>query len=148
KAKDKDKDNVKGKTDKPPLPPGTIIMTVDDLQKALPGWPRMIWMPLADLETLKNRLAALERQLKGDRAPAHACAMTGRLDGEYVSIRGEFAFSTKEPQTAVMLGLQGAYLTEKAELDGQSVLMDYTPDEGYSARVEKPADQHRLVLNF
>src|SRR5438067_795839 len=66
KDKDKDKDVSKGKADKPSLPPGTIIMTADDLQKALPGWPRMIWMPLAELQALKDRLAALERQVKGD----------------------------------------------------------------------------------
>src|SRR5207253_1358558 len=64
------------------------------------------------------------------------------------TVRGEFTFATEEPRTTVILGLQGAHLTEKGDLDGQSPLMDYTPEEGFSARVDKPGNHHRLVLHF
>jgi hypothetical protein len=74
--------------------------------------------------------------------------MTGRLEGNYVTLRAEFTFATEMPKMTVLLGLQGAQLTEKSDLDGQTPAMDYSKDDGFTVRVDEAAPQHRLVLSF
>ncbi len=143
----RDKDAGKAKADKLKLPPGSVI--VGDPDKALALWPDV---PLAILrldryQEILDRLAALEKQLKSEKTTAHSCEMTGRLDGDYVGLQGEFVFATREPRTTVILGLQGGQLSEKADLDGQTPLFDYSADEGFTVRVEAPGN-HRLVLHL
>jgi hypothetical protein len=145
KAKDKDKDAGKAKSEKPKLPPGTIVMSSEDLEKA---WPYWIYMPLDKYQAMQDELAALKQQLKEKAKSVHACELVGKLEGDYLALRAEFTFSTDAPRVTMLLGLQGAQLTEKGDLDGQSPLLDYTPEEGFTVRVDKPGSQHRLLLHF
>lgn len=148
KAKDKDKDAGKAKSDRPKLPPGTIVMSAEDLEKAWPYWPKMIWMQLEKYQAMEAELEALKQQLKGELKKVSSCELVGKLEGDYVSLRAEFTFSTEVPRSTRILGLQGAQLTEKGDLDGQVPLLDYTPEEGFTVRVDKPGSQHRLLLHF
>jgi hypothetical protein len=143
KAKDKDGDTAKPTV--PKLPPGTIVISPDDL-KALPLWPRMIWIEWDKYQAMQKELAALKQPPKVEKASS--CEMTGRFEADYVVLRAEFAFATQEAGTTVFLGLNGGQLTEKGDLDGTVPLLDYRAEEGFTVRVEKPAAQHRLVLNL
>src|SRR4051812_16465298 len=133
-AKTKDKDASKPNGGNPKLPPGTIIMTAEDVQKSLPFWPKTITMRWDEWQALQDQVNALKQQLKGDRRQASSCELTAKLEAEYIALRAEFAFSTESPRANVVLGMQGAQLTEKADLDGSAPLMDYTADEGFIAR--------------
>jgi hypothetical protein len=107
-VKDKSKDKEPGteKPNRPKLPPGTIIVSPDDL-KSLPFW--MIWSRWDEFQAMKAELAALKRQPKVERASA--CEMTGRLEADYITLRAEFAFATEALKSTVLLGLHGAQLT-------------------------------------
>jgi hypothetical protein len=143
----KSKDNATGKAsgEKWAFPPGTIIVVPKDFEKGLPTWPGVVIQRLEDYQKLRE--AADKAKAKADKKLAHSCELTGRLDGDYVSLRGELTFATEEPRTTVVLGLQGGLLTEKGDLDGKVPLMDYAIDDGFTARVDEPGN-HRLVLHL
>ena len=143
--KGKDKDAVKPKTDKPKLPPGTVILVPNPLDKTLSLWPSMAVMSLEEYQALKDQIESLKKQLKGDKEPASSCIMTGRSEGDYVSARAEFTFASEKP--VVTLGLKGAVLTEKGDIDGKPPVLDYTPEEGFVVRDFGPGP-HSLVLHF
>ena len=145
-AKAKDKDGTKPAADAPKVPPGSIIIVPKDLEKGLPVWPGFAFMPLEDYLKLKE--AAEKRQAKGEKTLASECELVGRLEGDFLTLRAEYTFTTEVAKTMVILGLQGAQLTEKAELNGQAALLDYNADDGFTVRVEEPAAFHRLVLHL
>ncbi len=101
----KPKDTGKALPDKTKLPPGALIIVPKAFENGLPIWPAFVFMPLEDYFKLKD--AADKRPAKADKTLAHSCELTGRLEGDYVSLRGEFTFATQEPRTTVYLGLQG-----------------------------------------
>ena len=80
--KGKDKDAVKPKTDKPKLPPGTVILVPNPLDKTLSLWPSMAVMSLEEYQALKDQIESLKKQLKGDKEPASSCIMSGRSEGD------------------------------------------------------------------
>jgi hypothetical protein len=146
---EKSTEPVKGKEvlKAPKLPPGAIIVVPKDFEKGLPSWPGFAVVPLEEyLKLLKE--AAEKRPAKTDQTRASVCEMSGRLEGNYVTLRGEFTFATELPKMTVLLGLKGAQLTEKGDLDGQAPVMDYNDKDGFTVRVEEAASQHRLVLSF
>src|ERR1043166_700147 len=134
KGKEKDKEPIKPKSDKSKLPPG-IVLIPNPLDKTLSMWPAMAVMSLEEYQALREQLEALKKQLK-DKTTAHFCEMTGRLEGDYLALRGEFIFATlpDEPRKIVTLGLKGAVLTEKGDLDGQPPVLDYTAEDGFVVR--------------
>lgn len=144
-ATSKDNGAGKPKDDKWAFPPGTIIVVPKGFEKGLPTWPDVVVQRLEDYQKLKD--AADKQKAKTDKKLAHSCELSGRLDGDYVSLKGEFTFATEEPRTTVILGLQGGQLTEKGDLDGKVPLMDYADADGFTARVDEPGN-HRLVLHL
>jgi hypothetical protein len=144
--KTKDKDAGKAPVDKWKLPPGSVFIIPKDFEKGLPIGPGLAIVPLDEL--MKLREAADKRAAKADATRASVCEMSARLEGNYVALRAEFTFSTETPKTTVHLGLSGAQLTEKADLDGQVPVLGFSDEDGFSVRVDEPAAQHRLVLSF
>src|SRR5207249_1984548 len=81
-----------------------------------------------------------------DKKTVHACKLSGRLEGDFALLRAEFAFSTEQPWTTIVLGLQGAHLTDEGELDRQIPLLDLG-DDGFLVKVEKEGT-HQLTLHL
>jgi hypothetical protein len=144
-AKGKEKEPSKAKVEKWPFAPGTILIVPKEFEKGLPSWTGIAVLPLEEL--LKLREAADKQKGRPEKKLAHSCELTGRLEGDYVALRGEFTFATEEPRTIVTFGLQGGQLSEKGELDGQMALMDHSADDGFTARIDEPGN-HRLVLHL
>jgi len=132
--------------DKIKVPPGGVVVVVEEVKEALALFPKMILMAPEEYQKLQERLAFLEKQLKSEKKTAHACKLTGRLEGDFVVLRAEFAFTTEQPDTAVFLGLLGAHLTDEGELDRRVPLLEFG-DEGLFVKVEKEGT-HQLALNL
>src|SRR5438874_4771203 len=141
----KDKEAAKGKADKAKLPPGSIVIIPNPLDKTFSLWPAFAVLPIEDYQALREQIAALQRQLKSEKTRAHSCDMTAKLEGEHVVLRAEFVFATEEPRATVSLGMKGA-LADKAEIDGRTPVLDYVDDEGFTVRVDEPGS-HRLLLH-
>jgi hypothetical protein len=132
--------------DKMKLPPGAVVVVVDEVKEALALFPKMILMTPAEYQRLLDRLAVLEKQLKTDKKTVHACKIAGRLEGDFLLLKAEFIFTTEQPWTTVLLGMQGAHLTDEGELDRRIPLLD-VGDDGFLVRVEKKGT-HQLALNL
>jgi len=132
--------------DKIKPPPGVVVVVVDEVKEALSLLPKMVLMAPEEYQKLVDRLAFLEKQNKSEKKTAHACKMTCRLEGDFAFLRAEFAFTTDQPGTVVVLGMQGAHLTDEGELDRQVPLLDIG-DEGLLVKVDKEGT-HQLVLNL
>ncbi len=144
-AKGKENGTSKTNGEKWPFGPGTVIVVPKDFAKGLPTWPGVVVQRMEDYLKLKE--AADRQKVKANKQLAHSCELSGRLDGDYVSLRGEFTFATEEPRTTVVLGLQGGQLTEKGDLDGKVPLLDYADADGFTVRVDEPGN-HRLVVHL
>ena len=134
-----------GPAEKMTPPPGSVIFLVKDLDKALAAWPEMILLTPAKYQELLDRLATLEKQIKSEKALAHACKLSGRLEGDFITLRAEFLFATETPRATVVLGLQKGHLLGEGELDGRPPVLDYTDEDGFTVRVEKEGS-HQLTL--
>ncbi len=97
-------------------------------------------------QKLRDQLSALERQLKKERLLPSACKLSGRLDGDIVTLRAEILFSTATPQCTVFLGLKNGFLVDEGQIDDGVPHLEST-DDGYSVRVGKEG-AHRLTLNL
>lgn len=127
------------------LPAGSIFVVVEDLKDAILS-PKMFYMSLEKYQELVDKIAAFEKQLKGDKKTPHSCRLTGRAEADHVAFDVEFTFSTEKPHTTVILGLQGAHLTKEGSLDGQIPHLDFG-DDGFVVQVEQPGD-HQLRLSM
>ncbi len=97
-------------------------------------------------QKLREQLSALDRQLKKEKLPPSACKLTGRLDGDVVSLRAEILFSTSGPQTTIFLGLKNAYLVDEGQIDDGVPHLEAN-DDGYFVRVDKEG-AHRMTLSL
>jgi hypothetical protein len=127
-------------------PPGGVVVLVEDVKEALSLLPKMVLMSPEEYQKLLDRLASLEKQLKADKKLAHASKLAGRLDGDSIVLRAEFTFTTEQPWMTVILGLQGAQLTDEGKLDEGVPVLDFG-DDGFAVKVEKEGTHH-LVLNL
>lgn len=133
--------------DRMTLPPEAIVVVVEEIQKALRLMPRAVVLTPEEYQSLLERVKSLEKKLRQTRKLTHSCKLTGRLDGDFIALRAEFAFSTELPRTTVVLGLQGAHLTDEGELNREPAALEFTADEGFQVRVDKPGN-HQLVVNL
>ena len=132
--------------DKLKLPPGTIVIVTDKLKDAQEQYPSAILMTPEQYEEMRERIRVLEQQLKPDKTITHSCKLTGKLEGDYLTLRAEFTFATQQPRSLVALGLQGAHLVDEGDLDKTAPQLDYGED-GFVVRVEKEGN-HQLTLNL
>ncbi len=132
--------------DKLKAPPGGVIIVVDNPKDAVGSEPNMILMSPDAYKKLLDTKEQLDKLLKFDKKTAHVCKLSGRLEGDFVLLRALFAFTTEQPRTTVVLGLQGGHLTDEGALDGQLPLIDFG-EEGFLVRVDKEGT-HQLTLNL
>ena len=102
-------------------------------------------LPLEQYQEMQERLASLEKQLRGTKKATHACKMNGRLEGDQLVLRGIHlldgaATHGRRPWTA------GSFLADEGELDRALPTLE-VGDEGYVVQVEKEGTHH-LVLNL
>ncbi|MSQ94622.1 MAG: hypothetical protein EXR98_08700 [Gemmataceae bacterium] len=133
--------------DKMKLPKDAIIVVVDDLLNATGLFPKITTVNLEEYLAQLERLKVLEGQLKAEKKAPSWCKLRGKLDGDFIVFSAEYSFSTEQPRTAVVLGLQGGHLTEEGDLDRQIPFLDYDKDDGFFVRVEKEGS-HQLTLHF
>jgi len=138
--------------DKLKLPPGGILVLVEEARGVLQVFPKMVLLTPEKFQEMMQRISALERQIKAEKKLPHVCKLTGRLDGDVVRLQAEYKFTTERPRTAVFLGGQGAVITE-AKLGSQPGSSDgplpflEPGDNGYSVQVEQ-AGEHVLTLQL
>jgi len=128
------------------LSPGSILVLVDDLKDVLALVPKMVLIRPEKLLEMEDRIKALEKLLKADRRPASVCKLSGKVEGDLIHFRGEFLFSTEQPNALVFLGMQGAFLKEEGDLDRALSQLEVV-DDGYVVKVDKPGN-HQLNLNL
>jgi hypothetical protein len=152
-SKPKDKDAKPGDSTPPRLPldklkppPNAVIVIIEKIQEAAEMIPSAIYLKPEQYKELLDRIRQLEQQVKAERSTPHSCKLTGRVEGDYVSLRAEFTFATQQPRTSVVLGLQGAHLVDEGDLDKTAPSLDYG-DEGFVVRVDKEGP-HQLALNL
>lgn len=127
-------------------PAGAIIVVVEELRDAFALFPKMVLLTPDEHKRLTDQIDILKQQLKAGKKVPSSCKLTGKLDGNFLQVRAEFAFSTEKAQTFVFLGLKGGHLTDEGELDGEPALLDVA-DDGFSTRVEKEG-RHLLAVNL
>src|SRR5262245_14595886 len=132
--------------DKLKLPPNAVIVIIEKIQEAAEMIPSAIYLKPEQYKELLDRIRQLEQQVKSEKTTPHSCKLTGRVEGDYVSLRAEFTFATQQPRTSVVLGLQGAHLVDEGDLDKTAPSLDYG-DDGFVVRVDKEGP-HQLALNL
>jgi hypothetical protein len=152
---------VKGADEPPPkrmtvdqlkLPPGGVLVLVEQAKDALDLLPRIIYLKPEVYQEILDRISTLERQLKVEKKLPNVCKLTGRLEGDLMRLQADFKFATDRPRTLVFLGGQGAVITDAkldadpGNLDGQLPVLD-TGDGGYSVHIEQPGE-HALTLKL
>jgi hypothetical protein len=138
--------------DKMKLPPGAIIVLVDkkDLNDLFSIYPSGFFLKPEEYKELKDRIAQLEKQNKGDRKSPYACKLNAAIDGDTVRLVADLYFQTDQPRSLVPIGLRGTLLSDaKLRLQGtdgpwQMAAVDPAPD-GYVVQVEKPGDYQLVV---
>ena len=70
------------------LPSGGVVVVVEEIKSALQLLPKMVLLAPAEYQKLLDRLSILEKQLKAEKKAAHACKLTGRVDGNFATLRG------------------------------------------------------------
>ena len=148
KSKSKSPDVTKSKTplDQTKLPKNAIVVVVDNVLDALSMFPKSVTLSLEKYQEMLNEIESLKKQLKADKKRPSSCVLHGKLEGDYLAVRAEYAFSTEQPKTTVLLGLQGGHLTDEGELDGAAARLEFG-DDGFTVRVDKEGN-HRLTLNL
>lgn len=97
-------------------------------------------------QELQDRLNALEQQIRVDRKTVHSCKISAKWEDDTLEFQADYTFSTEQPRMLVFLGLQGAFLTQDAELNQESAPIELMED-GYYVRVRNEGNQHRLTLH-
>jgi hypothetical protein len=128
------------------FPSGAILVICDEIREALSLLPKMVLLTPEEYQAMQEDISALKRQLKVNKKLAGSCKLTGKLDGDLLTLHAQFTFATEQPRTTVVLGLKGAHLTDEGEIDSQVPLLDFG-DDGFVVRVEKAGD-HQLGLNL
>jgi hypothetical protein len=128
--------------DKLKLPPGGILVLVEQAQSALRLFPKMVLLTPEKFQEMMDRISALERQVKSDKKLPSVCKLSGRLTGDAVQLQAEYRFTTDRAGAVVFLGGQGAVITEARwgqARSGQAPFLEPS-DTGYSVHADKPGE--------
>jgi hypothetical protein len=96
-------------------------------------------------QKLQEQFNLLEKQLKKDKTPPSVCKLSGKFDGDAVTLKAEFAFAVTGPQM-IFLGLKNGFLVDEGRIDDAVPHLEAT-DDGYFVLVDK-SGPHRLTLNL
>ena len=132
--------------DKLKLPPGGVVIVVQQVKDALAMVPKMVLLAPEEYQKLLDRLRILEKKVKAEKTAAHACKLTGHIDGGFAYLRADIAFTTDQNNASIFLGFAGAQFTDEGQLDGAIPFLD-AGDDGFFIRVDK-IGTHRLAVNL
>ena len=144
-GKGKDTPKTKGPAEQK-LPKNAIVVVVENVFDAMSLFNKSITIPFEKYQDMVNEIDALKKQLKSEKKLPGNCVLYAKLQGDLLVVRAEYKFQTEQPNTTVLLGLQGGHLTPDGDLDREALLLDATED-GFTVRVEKEG-KHQLTLNF
>jgi len=146
----KDPSGKKVPLDKFTMPPGGVVILVEEAKDPRGFFPRMIIMTPEKHQELMDRIAHLEKQLKVDRKAPHACKLSATVEGDRVRVFADLHFHSDQPRTTVWLGFRGAELSE-AKIRPQGGDAPWQPAivevgaEGYQVRADKAGDYQMIV---
>jgi hypothetical protein len=136
--------------DKLKVPPGGVVILVEEGKDVRTYFPKMVLLTPEKYQEITDRLALLEKQVKGERKGPYQCRLTAVVEGEVVRISAEVSLQTDLPRSIVPIGFRGTQLSEArlrprdAENAWQPALVDLTA-EGYTVTVEKAGDYQLSV---
>jgi hypothetical protein len=131
--------------DKFKMPPGGVVVLVDEKQDVRGYFPRMVILTPEKHQELMDRIAALEKQVKGERKTPYQCRMTATVEGDTVRLVADLSFQTDQPRSSVFVGFLRTQLAEARirPRDGdaawQPAVLTLASD-GYSVSVDKAGD--------
>jgi hypothetical protein len=140
--------------DKFKMPPGGAIVLVEEGKDLRSYFPRMVILTPEKHQELMDRLAQLEKQVKGDRKSPHSCKLTATVEGDVLRVAGELHFQVDQPRSNVFLGFRGTQFGDATirarDGDGawQPAVIDVAAD-GYVVLADKAGDyQLKLELKL
>ena len=131
--------------DKIKLPTGSVLVVVDELKNLIRPDSKLIVLTPEKYKELTSQLEQLKQQVTSDKKRPHSCKLVGKIEGSAVQFRTQFLFTTETANTTVYLGLEGGFLTDPGELDGELPPIDVVGG-GLVVRVGKPG-LHQVTLN-
>src|SRR5262245_6848206 len=72
--------------DKFKMPPGGVLVLVEEGKDVRNFFPRMVVLTPEKYQELTDKIATLEKLVKGDRKTPFACKMTATVEGETVRV--------------------------------------------------------------
>ena len=128
------------------LPAGAILVVCEQVGEAMRLVPNMVVLKPEEYQKLLQQIEQLKHQTEGNKPDnPSSCKLTGHVDGEWVSLRAEFAFKTDHPRSIINLGCQSGYPTA-ATLDGSPACLQHG-DDGFLLAVDTPG-VHQAVLEL
>src|ERR1700726_2596707 len=85
--------------DKFKMPPGGVVVLVDEAKDVRGFFPRMVILTPEKHQELMDRIAGLEKQVKGDRKTPYQCRMTATVEEGPVRLVAELSFQTDQPRS-------------------------------------------------
>jgi hypothetical protein len=135
------KDQARVAPDKLPLPPGAVLVPYEMIKGSLRLLPMVLVRP-EKFRAMEERIKELERRLHPGKGATYRCKLTGRVEGDFVTLQADLRVLTEQPRSEVVLGFQGAVLSGDPELDGQLPVISYGADDGFLVQVDKPGSHH------
>jgi hypothetical protein len=138
--------------DKFKMPPGGALVLVEEGKDLRGYFPRMVIYTPEKHQELMDRLALLEKQVKGERKTPYNCKMTATVEGDVVRLVAELTLQIEQPRGTVLVGFRGTQLSN-ADLgprDSKGPLLPAQIDlaaDGYVVQADKAGD-YRLLLEL
>jgi hypothetical protein len=152
KAGDKDPPIKKMPLDKFKMPPGGVLVLVEEGKDLRSYFPRMVVLTPEKHQEMMDKIAQLEKQLKGERRTPHTCKLRAVVEGDTVHVTCELYFQTDANRTPVFVGFKGTQFAEarirqaNRREPGDPAVLDLVAD-GYVVQPDKAGD-YVLVLDL
>jgi hypothetical protein len=140
--------------DKFKMPPGGVVLLVEEMKDVRGFSPRVVLLTPEKYLELTDRIAGLEKQLKGERKTPYQCRMTATVEGDTVRLVADLRLQTDQPRASIFLGFLRTQLAEariraregEGDRPWQPAVLNLGND-GYSVTVDKAGD-YQLNLEF
>jgi hypothetical protein len=136
--------------DKLKMPPGGMVVLVEETKDPRSFFPRMVILTPEKYQDMADRLAFLEKLAKADRKTPHACKVKAVVEGGWARVTAELALQADQPGANIAIGLKGTQLSDaKVRLRGEDdpwrpALVEAVT-EGYVVHLDKAGEYQMLV---
>ncbi len=103
-APEKDKQESKGIDSLKNLPPGAIVVVVENVKEAKRLAPDLILLTPKQYQELRDKVTQLETQSQPEETIPAECHLTGAVEGEVAHLHAEFKLVTERDREHVLLG--------------------------------------------